>query len=151
MNSVPAITIFDDGASRTYALVVDEGLGNANDKAAPLHEVQPITCFAKDRSQVLLGGAIGRRWGPCAELQQLWVHESHRCCGIGAALLRAFEERARLQGCSSVFLETFSFQAPRLYLAHGYQIAYENHLFPHGIVKFHLIKKLSGAEPPNQD
>ena len=142
MKTRPVISVCDDSASGAEALVVDEGLGKANDEAAPLHEVQPIACYAKDNVAVVLGGAIGRRWGPCAELQQLWVHESHRRCGIGSALLSAFEERAQSHGCSSVFLETFSFQAPHLYLAQGYQIAYENRLFPHGIVKFHMVKKL---------
>ena len=142
MKTIPAISFYDSGTSGADALVVDEGLSKANDEAAPLHEVQPIACYAKDSVAVVLGGAIGRRWGPCAELQQLWIHESHRQCGIGAALLRAFEERAQSHGCSSVFLDTFSFQAPHLYLAQGYQIAYENRLFPHGIVKLHMVKKL---------
>ena len=40
--------------------VVDEGLGAANDQAAPLHEVQPLSCFARLASGQVVGGAIGR-------------------------------------------------------------------------------------------
>ena len=150
MKTTPALLVYDASASGAEALAIDEGLGKANDEAAPLHEVLPIACYAKDSFSVILGGAIGRSWGVCSELQQLWVHESHRRRGIGSLLLRAFEERAQSRGCSSVFLENFSFQAPHLYLAQGYQIAFENHLFPHAIVKFHMFKNFRFGVQPNQ-
>jgi GNAT superfamily N-acetyltransferase len=130
----------------TEASVVDEGLGEFNEKAAPLHEVKPLSCFAKDSVGTVIGGAVGRRWGACAELQQLRVHESRRRCGIGTELLCSFEEQARLFGCESVFLETFTFQAPALYLSNGYRVAYENKAFPHAIAKFHMYKNLGSSK-----
>jgi ribosomal protein S18 acetylase RimI-like enzyme len=106
----------------------------------PLHEVQPLSCFAKSESGDVLGGAIGRRWGPCCELQQLWVDPAHRHGGVATRLIREFEAHARSRGCTSFYLETFSFQAPALYASLGYRVAYAHKVYPHGIVKFVMVK-----------
>lgn len=136
-----AITSHDCHPAEASALV-DAGLGEFNDAAAPLHEVVPISCFARSPSRQVLGGAVGRRWGTCCELQQLWVEPPHRRQGIGAKLVQAFEAQARRHGCTSVYLETFSFQAPELYRALGYAVDYERKCYPHGIVKLHMAKEL---------
>jgi GNAT superfamily N-acetyltransferase len=124
------------------ARVVDSGLGDANDAAAPLHEVQPIACFLRDADGVVVGGAVGRRWGVCAELQQLWVRPDLRRQGLGARLVRAFEARAAQHGCTLVYLETFSFQAPRLYASLGYQLRHSLEGFGHGIAKHLMVHPL---------
>lgn len=143
---MPTFTIVvHDSLPPEAVAVVDRGLGEANDAAAPLHEVAPIACIARDREGRVIGGAVGRWWGECAELQQLWVHEGARRRGVGSALVRQFEALARSHGCNAVFLETFSFQAPHLYRSLGYTVAYENTLFPHGIVKHHMVKRLDRA------
>ena len=67
--------------------------------------------------------------------------------GIGAALVRAFEARARQHGCSSFYLATFSFQAPESYRSLGYAVAHEPKVYPHGIVKVVLVKQ----EPARQN
>ena len=122
------------------AEIVDHGLGAANDAAAPLHEVQPLSAFARDEEGTVVGGAVGRTWRRCCELQQLWVREASRRQGIGAALVRAFEARARARGCTIFYLETFNFQAPDFYRGLGYDTAYEHRVYPHGIVKHVMVK-----------
>jgi GNAT superfamily N-acetyltransferase len=122
--------------------VVDGGLGDANDAAAPLHEVRPLACFVRDASGAVLGGAVGRRWGACAELQQLWVRPDLRRQGIGARLVRAFEARAAQHGCSTMYLETFSFQAPSLYASLGYEMHHTIRGFGHGIEKHLMVHEL---------
>src|SRR5688572_30270982 len=76
--------------------IVDHGLGQANDAAAPLHEVERLSCFASLPSGSIVGGAVGRTWGECCELQQLWVEPAYRRRGIGSKLVKLFEERAGL-------------------------------------------------------
>ena len=120
--------------------LVDDGLGEANNAAAPLHEVQPLSCFARTEAGRVVGGAVGRWWGQCCELQQLWVEASYRRRGIGTQLIQAFEARAREHGCSIFYLETFSFQTPHLYELLGYTVAYEHKVYPHGIVKYVMVK-----------
>jgi GNAT superfamily N-acetyltransferase len=99
-----------------------------------------LSCFARDAAGQVVGGAIGRRWGGCCELQQLWVAPSSRRQGIGAGLVRAFEAHGRSHGCSYFYLETLSFQAPWLYQSLGYRVAHEHAVFPHGIVKYLMVK-----------
>ena len=88
---------------------------------------------------------MGRWWGQCCELQQLWVEPSYRRRGIGTQLIQAFEARAREHGCSTFYLETFSFQTPRLYELLGYTVAYEHKVYPHGIVKYIMVKHNQNA------
>jgi ribosomal protein S18 acetylase RimI-like enzyme len=125
---------------------IDGGLGASNSAAAPLHEVRPIACFARREDGTLLGGAVGRRWGKCAELQQLWVHPAHRRNGVGTSLVESFQSFAETNGCSALFLETFSFQAPGLYLSLGFNKVSELAIYPHGIVKYILVKYLNGGK-----
>ena len=140
------ITTHDSHPVEDTALI-DAGLDQANHAAAPLSEVQPLSCFARTSTGQVIGGALGRRWGACCELQQLWVAPSHRRKGIATALVRAFEARAREHGCSAFYLETFSFQMPALYRSAGYEVAYEHALYPHGIVKFIMVKHDRAPRP----
>lgn len=123
------------------AKMVDEGLGDFNDHAAPLHEVRPLSCLARTASGEVIGGAVGRTWGECCELQQLFVRAEHRRRGIGARLVRAFEERAAGRGCRVFYLETFTFQAPALYRSLGYEVRCELRGFAPGIVKYLMVRE----------
>ena len=137
-----------DDVPRDDAAVVDDGLGRANETAAPLHEVQALACFARRDGGEVVGGAIGRTWGTCCELQQLWVDPVHRRQGIGAGLVRRFEQRAASRGCTSFFLETFSFQAPAFYESLGYRAATEFRGFPHDIVKYVMARHSAPTDGP---
>jgi ribosomal protein S18 acetylase RimI-like enzyme len=121
--------------------VVDRGLGQSNEAAAPMHEVERLSCFASLASGAVVGGAVGRRWGECCELQQLWVDPAYRRRGIGSKLVERFEARAAERGCRTFYLETFSFQAPAFYRALGYHAAAEIPGFPAGIVKYLMLRR----------
>jgi ribosomal protein S18 acetylase RimI-like enzyme len=123
------------------AAVVDAGLGAANEAAAPLHEVQRLATFARLPSGEVIGGAVGRTWGTCCELQQLWVESAYRRRGVGARLVREFESRAHARGCRTFYLETFSFQAPSLYRSLGYVVRLELTGFGAGIVKYTMVRE----------
>ena len=135
-----------DGLPEQESAIVDKGLGDFNDQAAPLHEVQPLSCFVRDDGGTVIGGAIGRRWGRLCELQQLWVEASHRGQGLGAGLVQAFEHQARQHGCTSFYLETLSFQAPDFYRKLGYTVAFARSGYPHGIGKYHMAKEFGSAD-----
>jgi ribosomal protein S18 acetylase RimI-like enzyme len=125
--------------------IVDKGLGDFNDQAAPLHEVQALSCFVRDELGRVVGGAIGRRWGELCELQQLWVEASQRGKGLGARLVQEFERHASARGCKSFYLETLSFQAPEFYKKLGYRVALARSGYPHGIGKYHMVKESTVA------
>jgi GNAT superfamily N-acetyltransferase len=139
----PVFTLHDE-LPREDAAVVDHGLGQSNESAAPLHEVRPLACFARAADGTVLGGAVGRTWGVCCELQQLWVAPEHRRHGLGAALVRRFEAAAMARGCRTAYLETFSFQAPQLYRSLGYEVRLALHGFSAGIVKYTMVHALHG-------
>ena len=121
--------------------IVDDGLGYSNEAAAPVHEVQRLSCFATTASGAVVGGAVGRRWGECCELQQLWVDPAYRRRGVGSRLVKLFEGRAAEHGCRTFYLETFSFQAPQFYRSLGYHAAAEIGGFPGGIVKYLMLRR----------
>ncbi|MFO1324831.1 MAG: GNAT family N-acetyltransferase [Burkholderiales bacterium] len=135
-----------DSAPPDEARVVDAGLAEANLAAAPLDKVKALSCFARDASGAVVGGAVGRTWGECCELQQLWVAPAHREQGVGARLVRRFEARARERGCRTFYLTTFSFQAPAFYKALGYSAAHEIRGFPSGIGKYLMTRTVATDE-----
>ena len=128
------------------ARIVDNGLGEANFAAAPIGEVVPLTCFARDATGGVIGGVVGRSWGECCELQQIWVAAGHRQHGVGSRLVRLFEDRAKQRGCRTFYLTTFSFQAPSFYKALGYHAAAEIRGFPAGIVNFLMMRTVASDE-----
>jgi ribosomal protein S18 acetylase RimI-like enzyme len=140
----PTFDLHDDVPKEAGA-VVDTGLGDANDAAAPLYEVRKLSAFARLPSGEVIGGAVGRTWGECCELQQLWVHDAHRRQGLGAQLVRLFEQRAAERGCRTFYLETFSFQAPSLYRSLGYRVVAEIAGFAPGIAKFLMRRDAAGG------
>lgn len=130
-------------------LIVDNGLGDSNDLAAPLHEVKPLGCFAYGDNGEVIGGAVGRRWGHCCELQQLWVQPELRRQGIATKLISEFETHAVTFECSHFYLETYSFQALSLYQSLGYVIDHALDVYPHGIVKYTLKKFIASPSHGN--
>ena len=123
------------------ARVVDQGLGDSNAAAAPVHQVRPLCCFARLEDGTLVGGAIGRTWGQCCELQQLWVDSARRRRGAGTRLVRRFEEAAAARGCSVFYLDTFSFQARPFYERLGYEARLEIQGFAPGVAKYIMLRR----------
>ncbi len=122
--------------------VVDAGLGKFNAEASTIGDVRPLHVVASDASGATVGGAIGRTWGDCCELQQFWVTPAQRGQGIGSRLLEAFEGEARLRGCQLVCLDTFSFQAPSFYARRGYVEVLRVTGFTGNVVRITMHKRL---------
>lgn len=117
-------------------LAVDAGLEQHNHAMAPLTEVRQLAAFATDEAGAVVGGAVGRTWGKCCELLQLWVAPELRSHGVGSRLLQEFEASARARRCSTFYLTTLSYQAPEFYRKRGYTVLAQIGGYPNGIVKF---------------
>lgn len=128
---------------REAAAVVDLGLDTHNNTAAPLQDVQALACIAQAADGSVRGGAMGRTWGQCCELQQLWVDETLRLQGQGRRLMQAFEQAAMARGCTTFYLDTFSFQAPAFYRALGYEVVLTLAGYTGGVEKYTMVKHLS--------
>ena len=144
MNALPPAAALayraTDTPTKEALLAVDAGLETHNQAAAPLSEVAPLAAFATRPSGQVVGGAVGRTWGRCCELLQLWVAPEHRSAGVGSRLLQEFEARARTRGCNVFYLTTLSFQAPEFYRRHRYSVAARITGYPDGIVKYLMHK-----------
>jgi ribosomal protein S18 acetylase RimI-like enzyme len=136
MTGSPFIIASFDTLPEASVQVVDAGLDRFNLSVASLTDVRPVGAFATRTDGRVVGGAVGRTWGRCCELQQLWVEPGCRSQGVGSRLLREFEDRARGRGCNVFYLTTLSFQAPEFYRRHGYSVLAEIRGYPDGIVKY---------------
>lgn len=143
MGEEPAFTFsVHDDVPPDAAAAVDGGLDEANAAAAPLHEVRPVCAVARLATGEVVGGAIGRTWGACCEVRQLWVRAAYRRRGVGGRLMRELHRRAEQRGCRTFYLDTFSFQAPGLYRSLGYEVRVEISGFGDGITKYVMVREV---------
>lgn len=151
MTSTPFVCEVAEHAPADVTRQVAEGLESSNAAAAPLEDVRPLACFVRDDEGAPLGGVLGRTWGACAEIQQLWVASRVRGQGLGGCLVGAFEEAALARGCTTYYLETFSFQAPEFYRSLGYETLSRIEGFAPGIVKYMMIRHARTAATAESD
>jgi GNAT superfamily N-acetyltransferase len=76
--------------------------------------------FARNEMSELVGGLLGETFWRWLHVNLLWVHEGHRCTGLGTQLMARAEEEAIRRGCCHAYLDTFDFQAPGFYRKLGY-------------------------------
>jgi ribosomal protein S18 acetylase RimI-like enzyme len=89
--------------------------------------------------------ACGFTWARVCVLDVLWVADGQRRSGIGSRLLAAVEQLAIAGDCIQVVASTHAFQAPRFYLARGYQVCGSVVDYPPGSADIKLAKRLQGA------
>jgi N-acetylglutamate synthase-like GNAT family acetyltransferase len=136
------ISINAPGAPEALA-VIDSGLDEYSVPGAPFHEVRPLHVIATSRNGDVVGGAVGRTWGKCCELQQIWVSSACRGNGEGTRLMEAFELEATRRGCALVYLDTFSFQAPTFYAKRGYVEVFRIAGFTAEVTKITMQKSIN--------
>jgi len=147
MATAPTLTLeLTDTPAAADLAVVDAGLETSNRAAADLDAVQPLAVFVRDAHGQVVGGLRARSWGRAAEIQQLWVHPDLRLRGLGLRLMRTAEAALVARGCTLAYLETFSWQAPWLYLRCGFEIAAQFEGMPRLGVKYVMHKHLGAAE-----
>ena len=81
-----------------------------------------------ERDGQLLAGISAWAMGADLHIDMLAVSEDARGQGLGARLLAHVEERARLDGCTTASVDTFSFQAPNYYPTLGYAEVFRQQL-----------------------
>ena len=98
-------------------------------------------CFSaaqRSGTGAIQGGITGYTWGGCCYVTNLWVDASERAKGLGRQLMRAAEEHARRVGCTVMFVDTHTFQAPGFYVRMGYRelVAIDDHPVGHANLVF---------------
>jgi GNAT superfamily N-acetyltransferase len=101
--------------------VLAHRLEGYNEIRWPLHEPwRPLAIFIRDRASIVAGLA-GETYCGWLFVRYLWVSQDLRRQGVGRQLIEEAERRALERGCHSVWLDTFSFQAPGFYQRLGYE------------------------------
>ena len=111
--------VIADEASDADAAALRDALHEFNYAATGYRDGRHLSCFLRDGEE-LVAGLDGYSWGGYARVDYLWVSEPLRGQGLGSRLLAAAEAEARRRGCTTIVLDTHSFQAPKLYRSRGY-------------------------------
>lgn len=138
------------GALSVYHASIDEldrryG-GSDEDRYLHVEELMaPLGTFLVARLDAHLVGGVGLR--PISdpalhigEIKRLWVRPDQRRCGVGSALMRRIEERAKEIGYAQLYLETGYAQpeAVELYRTTGWNSVDE---YPPGAHSYHLASR----------
>ncbi|MBV9569211.1 MAG: GNAT family N-acetyltransferase [Hyphomicrobiales bacterium] len=115
-----------------------------NDKRTGFPDpVTPLALLLKDPGRkTIIGGLWGVSYWRWLFVDLLFVPEDQRGKGLGTALLKEAEGKARERGCIGVWLLSFSFQAPKFYQRHGYRPFGTIADYPPGHDCTYLMKRL---------
>lgn len=121
---------------------VRAGLMAFNAAAVGPTVVQALALYLRDGGDAIRGGLTGYLAWEWLYVDLLWVEESLRGQGYGAALLADAERVAREGGCVAARLDTYEFQARPFYERHGYTVYGVLDGYPAGTRQYSLRKAL---------
>lgn len=136
------ITREDDGAVAD-AQAVGDALDAYNLSHVRDYRYQSVRLFVRDDAGAIVGGLLADVYMDWMFVKILWLDERLRGGGTGAELMHRAEEAARELGCTGVWLDTFSFQAPGFYRKLGYEEFGQLDDYPRGFSR-HFFRKLLG-------
>ncbi|MCV2356787.1 GNAT family N-acetyltransferase [Paucibacter sp. B2R-40] len=122
---------------------VQTGLFDANVDVTGDGHFDVIFVAARDSNANLVGGVVGEAYWGYVNFTAVWVHPEHRRRGLASQMLNAAEVEAARLGYSQAYLDTFSFQAPELYLGAGYEVFGTLDNFPAGAKRLFLRKAIA--------
>jgi GNAT superfamily N-acetyltransferase len=131
----PETPTSDDREAIMQALI-EYNISQAGD-----HNYAPLALLLRDETGADLGGLWGQFYYEWLFVELLFVAEPARREDWGTRLLAQAEEIARDKGCVGVWLDTFSFQAPRFYEKQGYAQFGQLDDYPKGASR-HFFRKL---------
>ena len=102
----------------------------------------PLGVFYEDESGKKLAGLTGETFGNWLSIKYLFVADHLRKQGLGTKMVVSAEEEARKRNCKYVFVDTFSFQAPKFYEKLGYEEVFSLNEYPYTESRHYYIKKL---------
>lgn len=140
MNSLE-ITQENDASEDDRSLVLNR-LRAYNRQHSSAPNWLPLTLLARDLEGTIRGGLLGETGWNWLYVEILWIDEAYRGQGYGSALLAAAEKEAQNRGCSSVYLDTFDFQALPFYQQQGYSVFGVLENYPPGSRRSFLQKRL---------
>jgi GNAT superfamily N-acetyltransferase len=119
MTTAQPFVIEEDG-SEAVATEVRARLRSFNERIAGPLNTKPLVLGVRDQAGTVIGGLVGEFFWNTLLVEVLWVDEPHRNNGMGTALLTRAEKLAREHLCDSIYLSSFTFQAPAFCAKKGY-------------------------------
>ena len=98
-----------------------DALGVFNEPFLPNADPHSLAVLVRGPGGELRAGLDGFTYAGWLFIRYLWVHAELRRSGVGRGLMAEAEREARRLGCHSVWVDTFSFQAPGFYAKLGYR------------------------------
>ena len=133
----------EDNGPIADAQAVGDALDAFNLSHVRDYRYQSVRLFVRDDAGAIVGGLLADVYMDWMYVKILWLNERLRGGGTGAELMRLAEEAARELGCTGVWLDTFSFQAPGFYRKLGYEEFGQLDDYPRGFSR-HFFRKLLG-------
>jgi GNAT superfamily N-acetyltransferase len=126
---------------REYNWKVNPGF--MEQRQQPEHQARPLVMLATTEGSGVVGGVFAETQLAWLRISIMAVNPERRSQGIGAALLAGIEREAVARGCEYAYVDTMDYQAPRFYLALGFEIVGRIPDWDsHGHAKLHLTKRL---------
>lgn len=138
------LTLHDRERSKESKAIFN-GLVRFNQRFGGHEDWRELTISFKDPKGKVVAGLNGHSdWG-WLFVKLLWVSDGYRKSGLGTRLMKEAEAEAKRRKCKNVWLDTFSFQAPRFYEKLGYRKFGELNDYPAGYKRHFYFKKLKAS------
>jgi GNAT superfamily N-acetyltransferase len=105
-------------------------------------KIEAICIAARNAKNDIVGGVHGEVYWGWLNILVLWVTPSLRRQGLATRLLAQLEDQAVARRCHGIYLDTFTFQSPSVYLKIGYEVFGTLEQFPDGHSRQFLRKQL---------
>ena len=122
---------------------LDDKVYEHNSSTINKYEGILFTKIIRDQNSNIIAGISGWTWAMASEITLLWVKEEYRKNGLGKMLLQAAEDEIIKNGCTTILLRSYSFQAPLFYEKNGYKTVYILDDFPNGYKHYNLVKRIT--------
>jgi ribosomal protein S18 acetylase RimI-like enzyme len=141
---VPEVVLEKTRASAVAKRVLDGLIRHNRTFAGPIRYKRLVLSAREGRR--IVGGLVADCAWNYVYVHLLWVDEAARGKDHGRRLMREAERVARKRGAALVYLNTFTFQAPKFYEKLGYRrFAALKNTPASGTTRYFYVKRLSGA------
>lgn len=122
-------------------VVIERGLDEYNSTVASARSTSAIKAVFVESGRVVAGITGAAYWGKL-HIRILWVHPDYQSEGLGSQLMDWIEQRGKELGCTSVMVDTMSFQAPAFYERRGYRRFGVSNGYEGGASRYYFEKEL---------
>lgn len=143
MSGQPLIEVTDAPEEAAQRVILDGIVAhNVAGTGRPVDR-RPLAVLLRDpETGAPLGGLTGRTDKDWLFVELFWLPDSMRGSGLGADLLARAEAEARARGCTGIWLDSYSFQAPEFYRKQGFEIFGTLPDYPAGHSRHFLFKRI---------